>query len=451
MRRAGDRRRIASRPIGVPRVGARIAALGWAVGAAMIPSCAGDGSPDLRDEAAGRVFLIGIDGVTWDLLDPLLEAERLPNLASLIAEGCRAPLASMVPTKSPALWTTVATGKEFDSHGINDFTQVVRENGPPNARVMHMTSNMRRTKALWNILGDVGLRSAFIGWWVTWPAEQVEGYMVSSHVPLAQTGGKAAPTKGTLVQDLEGQTWPPELFEELRPLIRPDESVTFQEARRFMDLRPEELGKNIVEGFRWAFAADETYRAVTLHLLEKDSDPDLWGIYFNGNDVVGHRYWKYIEPEVYPPFPPEELPRFCNLIDRYYEYTDGLIGEILERRQPGDTFLLISDHGFHAFGHRDGPAGVIIASGRHVEPGAVPRDARLVDVAPTVLALLGIPAAEDMDGRVLDELFTEEWRQRYPRERIETYDSENWREQSPIPSGVDGEILERLRTLGYLE
>jgi predicted AlkP superfamily phosphohydrolase/phosphomutase len=415
---------------------------------ALAPGCAGkaDAPPP-----PGRVFIIGIDGATWDRVDPLLAAGRLPTLGKLILEGTRAPLESMIPTVSPALWTTVATGKEFEQHGINDFTLTVQEDGEESANIMHMTSNLRRTKALWNILGDVGKRSAFVGWWVTWPAEEVAGYMVSSHIPLSQTGGRAKPTKGTLSLDLEGQTWPPELFEQIRPLIRPSDSVTYDEAKRFMALRKEELDRDIVAGFRWAFSADETYRAVSEYLLDRDPDIELWGLYFNGIDVVEHRYWKYNEPEAYRPFDRSEIARFGHVIDRYYKYTDGLLGEILERRRPGDTFLIVSDHGFHARGHKDAPYGMLIAAGRHIQKDAVPEHPRLIDLAPTVLALLGLPAAEDMPGRVLDELFTEDWRDAYPKERVPTYDTEGWTPQAPIASDVDEELMQRLHALGYLE
>ena len=405
---------------------------------------------------SGRVFLLGLDGATWDLIDPLLAAGKLPHLAALIAEGTRAPLASMLPSKSPALWTTVATGKGFDGHGINDFTEVVREDGTRNERVMHMTSSMRTTKALWNILGDRNESSAFVGWWVTWPAEPIRGTMVTSHVPLEQTGGKASPTKGTLLpDDPGGQTWPPELFENIRPLIRTPENITWGEARQFMDVREDEMDKDVVEGFRWAYAADETYRHVIAKLLRDEPDHDLWGLYFNGIDVVGHRYWQYREPDKYrmPP-PADEIPRFAPVIERYYAYTDSLVGEILAHRREGDTFFVLSDHGFHANGHRDGPSGVFIAAGRNIAKGAALSSPQLVDIAPTVLALLGLPGADDMDGRVLDEILTPAYRRAYPKERVPTYDTPEWlasRKGAPEASGVDEALMERLRGLGYIQ
>src|SRR5688572_24044934 len=107
-------------------------------------SCAKEAPP----ERSKRVILIGIDGATWNRIDPLLQAGRMPHLQSIIEEGARAPLKSMLPSRSPALWTSVATGKNFDKHGINDFTAATGKDGEEIQRIMHMTSNMRRTKAL---------------------------------------------------------------------------------------------------------------------------------------------------------------------------------------------------------------------------------------------------------------------------------------------------------------
>jgi predicted AlkP superfamily phosphohydrolase/phosphomutase len=413
----------------------------------LLASCA-KAPPPARSK---RVIVIGMDGATWRLIDPLLQAGRMPHLKSLIDEGVRAPLKSLLPSRSPALWTTVATGKNFDKHGINDFTAAMGKDGEPIQRIMHMTSNMRRTKALWNILSDQGKRVAFVGWWVTWPAEKVNGYMVSSYVPLEQTGGRGAPTKGTLLEGIGGQTWPPELFDELRGQLRSAQSVTYDDAKRFMTIEPIDMDRDIVEGFRWAYAADETYRKAADHILTKDPELDLVGIYFNGVDVMGHRFWKFIEPDKYPPFPVEDIGRFGKSIDAYYEYSDGLLGEILKHRRPGDTFFVLSDHGFHDHGHDDGPDGIFVASGANIARGSKLTEIRLVDIAPTILALLEMKGAEDMDGRVLEEVFPKGWREAYPKEKVPTYDTEDWREQNPIPSGVDEELMTRLRALGYVE
>jgi len=74
-----------------------------------------------RVDTGLRVLFVGIDGADWDVIDPLLRAGQLPQLARLRREGVWARLRSSVPTLSPLLWTTVATGKSPDRHGINDF------------------------------------------------------------------------------------------------------------------------------------------------------------------------------------------------------------------------------------------------------------------------------------------------------------------------------------------
>ena len=96
---------------------------------------------------------------------------------------------------------------------------------------------------------------------------------------------------------------------------------------------------------------------------------------------------------------------------------------------------------------------LLIAAGVNVARGAsFSETPRLVDVAPTVLALLGLPVAEDMDGRVLDEMFTPKWREQRPKDTVETYDTEEWRERSgPLASDVDAELTRRLKSLGYLD
>src|SRR5207249_5014379 len=74
-----------------------------------------------RVETGSRVVLVGIDGADWDVIDGLVARGRVPNLARLKREGAWARLRSSVPMLSPLLWTTVATGKTPDRHGINDF------------------------------------------------------------------------------------------------------------------------------------------------------------------------------------------------------------------------------------------------------------------------------------------------------------------------------------------
>jgi predicted AlkP superfamily phosphohydrolase/phosphomutase len=108
-------------------------------------------------------------------MDPLLAAGRLPRFKSLIERGARGILRSENPTASPALWTTIVTGRPRAQHGISGF--LVREHGRKRGRLV--ASGDRKTLALWNIASALGRRVGFVGWWASWPAEAVDGWIVS--------------------------------------------------------------------------------------------------------------------------------------------------------------------------------------------------------------------------------------------------------------------------------
>jgi hypothetical protein len=101
--------------------------------------------------------------------------------------------------------------------------------------------------------------------------------------------------------------------------------------------------------------------------------------------------------------------------------------------------------------HSAGPPGMIIASGPSIRPGVTVGDASLLDIAPTVLALGGLPVAEDMEGRVLEEAITPLHWGRFPLGAIMTYEDGTRLPRLPAP-GVDddGAVLDRLRALGYI-
>jgi predicted AlkP superfamily pyrophosphatase or phosphodiesterase len=145
-----------------------------------------------RDAARGRVIVLGLDGVDPDVVELLISEGQLPNFAKLREAGAHARLLSSEPLLSPILWTTIATGKTPDQHGITNFVAVNEKTG----QQLPVTSQMRRVKALWNVVSDLGRKVAVVGWWATWPAETVNGTIVSDHTayhflfPEGQTGAK---------------------------------------------------------------------------------------------------------------------------------------------------------------------------------------------------------------------------------------------------------------------
>ncbi|MBN2383440.1 alkaline phosphatase family protein [bacterium] len=280
------------------------------------------------------VFLLGLDGLTWDLLLPMIERGELPNLASLIDQGFCSALQTILPSKSPMLWTSIATGKVPEKHGIVDYVSwdAVKKTRIP------VTVNLRTTKALWNILGDLGKVSTVIGWWPSWPAESINGVMVSD-----RRGGP----------DVPRQTHPPELWTELQEHCPPEPF----DYRLFLPAAPDLINRTmgdvalnvpeaqaIKDQLMRVQQNDSYFFRCARYLLDKRM-PDLLALYLNGSDPVCHLFWKYLFPEQYG-MSAEEAEPFAQIIPGYYRYLDSMVGQLRQQAGSDTTFIIVSDHGF---------------------------------------------------------------------------------------------------------
>jgi predicted AlkP superfamily phosphohydrolase/phosphomutase len=171
-----------------------------AVGLSAVSACSG-GEP----RAIGPVLLLAVDGIEPRVVDAMLAEGGLPNFARFAAEGALGRLGTLEETYSPVVWTSVATGQKVADHGIDFFFET--QSGLP------YTSDCRRVPALWNLVGDAGLTVDVVGWWVTWPAEPIRGRMLASYAAQAQA---QVIWKASYFGDIEDQTWPPELWDEIR-------------------------------------------------------------------------------------------------------------------------------------------------------------------------------------------------------------------------------------------
>jgi hypothetical protein len=429
-----------------------------------------------------RVVVIGIDGADWQVIDPLVRRGRLPSFRRLRDEGATGPLRSMEPSASPALWTSVATGVGPERHAIRGF--VVPASGgpgagglpaggpdhgdgagppaaPAGAGVRPVTSAMRRAPAFWNILGEHGRSVGVVGWLVTWPAEPVNGFVVSSYLPYVYSWSTGRPLKGTIVEGLPRQTFPEGLIDELEPLKIKPADLDGRTVHRFYDpARVSRLSKpdqECVEGFLWSLACDETYRRIGLRLFER-YPVDMFAIYFGGIDVASHRFWKFAHPEALDyRVGPEEAAILGRVIDEYYAYVDGLMGEYLARLGPEDTLVVLSDHGFKPVlvpgrpttsgHHRE--EGILALWGRGVARGRRFEGAGLLDVLPTILYLLDVPIAMDLEGRPLTQALDPRLAADRPPRFVEGYAAPG-APAGPDESDLDRNVLDRLRSLGYI-
>jgi predicted AlkP superfamily phosphohydrolase/phosphomutase len=417
-----------------------------------------------------RLLVVALDGATWTWMTPLIDQGRLPVLGKLLARGSWASLETLEPTVSPAIWTTIATGTLPERHGIFGF------DGVP-GRTMETLPNagMRRVKAWWEMLDAAALTSGTIGWWASWPTDPLRpgSYMVSDRVTYTRM--EAAIERSTL-DALDTQ--PPDLLADVRGLVERPNEIDRGEAKRFLHLTDQEVDRFLLSAnytmgrylpeFKYAYQSDRSSWKIALELIAQ-RPVDLAAVYFSGIDTVSHLYWHFSFPEsqVGRGVAKKKIDRFGDVIPLYYELMDRYIGDLLDVAGEGVTVMVISDHGFGATGKLPwsgghgkltrgapiAPPGVLILSGPGIAGGGAELSrASVIDITPTLLALLGLPVAEDMPGRPLVEAFAD--RPNSEVSRITSWEEVGSPRSSqvvPVDPRADAERMEKFRALGYFE
>jgi len=407
------------------------------------------------------VVVLGLDAGTWDLLDGFIDRGLLPNLARLRSGGTSGRLQSSEASSSPVIWTSIATGKVPEKHGITWFVRF--PDGPGKPRPVDRTQRTSRT--LWNILGDKGLDVAVVGWYITWPAEPVNGRLVSD---IAHYG------------DIDRESFPPDYLITLAPVA---ENEAIAAMPGFMDFAYDPSRASPSEGtapsldflvydrFVRAYSRDLFYIRATEALLGDGPLPDALFVYLRGTDDVQHGFWKFMDPRPFGDVPSEQVEKFGKVIERYWQWIDGHVGEILAHYETPPLVMVMSDHGAgpavgtatvteHRYLHLSGAhrsQGILLANGPGVRKGATIEGASVYDVAPTLLHYLGYAAGDDMDGHVLTGLFDPAIADR-PVQHVSTYETDpasgpgSAPAPAPLPGpAVDQKQLEHLRSLGYIE
>jgi predicted AlkP superfamily phosphohydrolase/phosphomutase len=404
---------------------------------------------------AGRVLVIGIDGASLRLIRPLLDEGRLPHLAKIVEAGASGPLLSFFPLLSPSVWTTVATGKTPEQHGIRGW--VTRDD---TGDVRLYASHDRKVHALWNIVSDAGLEVGVVNWLMTYPPEKIRGVMISDH---------ALPEAAQSQRNI-GQMFARGSFgESLAPPLRGAPSAFFPQewVAKVAEMVStpakwnEEIRGDDARSLRWVtgtnIARDREIVNIAL-AIDAERQPDVLMVLIQGIDRVSHALWAAVEPAIlYPPdqrISPSKRVAWGNALRDYYVQTDAWIGELVARFGPDDLVLVLSDHGFEAAPGEFGSGNhvtpqsreaVLFASGRGIRAGESTNGVTVNDIAPTVLAWLGLPLAADMEGRPADFLAVT------PPEPIASYDTTPIERVTDSPSGAEREILQQLEALGYLE
>jgi predicted AlkP superfamily phosphohydrolase/phosphomutase/Flp pilus assembly protein TadD len=407
-----------------------------------------------RDHA--RVILVGLDGADWSLLDRLIAAGRMPSLARLVGEGRTARLKSSIPLLSPIIWTSIATGTTPERHGVLDFLEV----DPATGMTVPISGRSRRVPAMWNLASFAGRRVGVVGWWATQPAEEVNGFFVSDRASAILSEGSK-----------ESLAYPSSLAEGVGRVIDEETHVSDAELMHFVKASAAEIAavrakggglENPAEALAKILAATRTVQRIARELYDRET-PDLTAVYFEGTDVIGHVFAADVPPRL-ACASEEDFQRYSGTVDAYYEMIDRLLGQWMRRaREDGATLLVCSDHGFKwgedrscqrsslnwataAFWHRID--GVLALWGERVKASPSRGEASIYDIAPSVLALLGLPVDPKMSGRPLLADFTGV--EAPPRRELYGAVKVRRLPASAPPAAEAEEYARKLRALGYL-
>jgi len=443
------------------------------------------------------LILLGADGLEWDLLLRYLADGSLPHFAALARDGFVGTLRTLEQTLSPLIWTTVATGRQPEEHGILGFSYRGHDDQPHLFLSLH-----RQSKALWNLHDEAGLSTEVIGWWCTFPVEPIRGGMVAQTSTRAQARIEDGTViwKGSVLPGLPHQVWPEERLAMMdahaRALADAIADGRDPVTLRFGPPPPKErrLPNQLYGALQQSHYADLLFRAAATDVLAAAAAgaglPDALLLYLGSVDVASHMFWRYLEPDRYD-HPPTaaDIERFGATIRSAYQFIDETIGE-LRQRAPEADFLLVSDHGFHAVAvkeqfpddrvgradsgnHQDAPPGVLMAAGPGFRKQPLPAGASraqlkeagsVEDLLPTLLVRAGLPYAHDGAGRPLRNLLAPALLDGRPIRSVPTHDDPDWRARRAellrrIPEfernfdaalrALDGANLDLLRALGY--
>jgi tetratricopeptide (TPR) repeat protein len=451
-------------------------AVAFAVSAAALAACGGaspqpaaqartPGAPPVVDVIVknaqpGRpVIVLGLDAGDWPLLDGYIARGVMPNLGRLAAEGTSGHLKTLSPALSPLIWTTMMTGTSPLEHGILDFVQF-----DGSGRKEPITSSERRTPAIWNMATAAGKRSAVFGLWATFPAEAIDGLVVSDRL-FTFLYKESAPPAG-VVFPADREAWARD------GLARAERAANYDAVHAYMPwLREADYQKvadsddpysQPVSALRRMLIETTVYGDLSLQWI-REQHPDLAVVYFQSTDTIGHVFAPYAPPRQ-PSIPQEDYEKYSAVPERFFRALDDRIGQYRDAAAAaGGVLMIVSDHGFFWGEGRPtklssvatasaakwhAPQGMYLLWGRGVsaKPGHGAQG-DVQQVAATVLALAGLPPGRDVNGEPLDGASPV----KAPRaDYAAHYRPASAQAATNAGAAMDREAVANLRSLGYI-
>jgi hypothetical protein len=353
-----------------------------------------------------NVLLVGLEGLSLDIIFPLIAEGKLPNFSWLVDNGSWGRLGTLAPTESLLLDHSLETGKlpakhrQLSANAYEPILKGYRLEVTPRYILFRQMIRLGILKVLPNVPppGPTDLERVF----------EANGSSALIVKPLPSDGHREPDPRA---DKAFGQVFMSDGAETGRPL----------------------------ETARKAFARDWALEEGAFSERGRRA-PSYFHLRLDGLNTVEAYFYKYTFPEQFGDIAQEELNRFGPVISRYYEYYDQVVGKYLASLKDNDLLVVYSPYGVEPLPlwkrfvewilgnsdvsayHEDRPDGVVFFYGNGIRKRNTVEGMKIVDIAPTLLYSLGLPVGKDMDGIVQSPVFVGDFTAENPIFSISSYE-----------------------------
>lgn len=345
------------------------------------------------------VLVVAIDGLDWFMLSHLVRSGRLPTFERFMRSSFPGEIEAELPVLPDVGWTTLADGIALDPSTAEVTPDGVRLYG--------------RAPLLARSVVNGGGKALVVGWPATWPAADFGAVVVAAYEPRAENHETALTP--SVFPEAPATVVPADLVPEVDDLVSRTESELGVDFRRTIYDGPEpdgEWGEHL-DAARWAFLADEANVNVAARMIA-ELEPDLALVYLGGLDAVSHRF---IGPAA-PFFSENALSSnelMSEVLVNYYEYLDSAIARLRTLYGENAVYVVCSAYGVNPEqhdgsirgSHSEARPGVFLMDGPRIQGRASTVPMATADVAPTIMAALGVAIPTEVDGRIIPEALPE--------------------------------------------
>ncbi|MCF7890555.1 alkaline phosphatase family protein [Candidatus Bipolaricaulota bacterium] len=259
-----------------------------------------------------ELLIFGLDGATFDLLDPWFDQGELPFLEKIVSEGVRGEMTSTIPPLTGPAWSTFQTGVNPGKHGVFDWGS----SGEETYGEGMVDSTSIETKTLWEIASEAGKKVGVIGVPVTYPPRKVNGFM---------TSGVLTP------KEAEDYVYPPSLKDEIEKVVG---NYRFAPTHAEMAINNKQWVEELKDSI--------TNKEEVAHHLLSTQEWDVSMVYFMETDTVKHHLFHQNSPLGNDGVTVDEDP-----VLEVYKRVEEAVKNIYESTASEDTHvMMVSDHGF---------------------------------------------------------------------------------------------------------